>query len=314
MRSFISLFIFLFIFQVAAKDTRGWTKKDVVEVSWKYIQDTKKEFQKRSAAVEKEIGEKVELNYRYFHNMDADQKKIQDNFLKARLSTDKTHAHINAFLEDLELNRQILAKAEEKAKVSWEKKNANKNQKEDVTKEASIYGTKIKAKRLGVILDTSGSMSQYLGRLREEIKKEFPNAYFIEIYGSFFKGPDYMGISHWLEIGYNYIEREDHENPFLNSWYCPKIPEENPHYLKSRLEMDNIAAMAALSHLRKVDAIYWFSDMKDRVDSKPVETLLALLKRNKTKVYAHTTGKYPTRALSSMIKGSGGKVIRKKIK
>jgi len=293
-----------------AKDTRKFTKATMIEVSWEYIQNTKGEFERRAKAVEKETGEKVEFSFLYFANMNPQQKKFHQDFLKARISDSKTENHIKEFLKELEKNRKLLAKAEERAKISWDKKNANVKKKEENLTSKELYGTKISAKRLGVVLDKSGSMAHYLPKLRAEIKKKFPNSYFIEIYGSMFSDPDYR----WLDYSWHYVSPNDGENPFLKEWFCQSIPQENPHYFQARLSQDNLTAIGALSKFRKVDAIYWFSDMKDRVDSKKVEDLKDLLIRNKTKFYAHTVGKYPTRALSSMVKATGGKVIRTKLK
>ena len=302
--------IFIIHLNASAKDTRKFTKATMIEVSWQYIQNTKDEFKRRAKAVEEEIGEKVEFTYTYFSNMDDDQKKFHQDFLNAKLSESKSKDHIKGFLKELEINRAALARAEKKAKVSWDKKNSNIKKKEENLTSEELYGTKISAKRLGVVLDKSGSMSSFLPQLRAEIKKKFPNSYFIEIYGSAFRDPDYR----WLEYSYNYISPNKDENPFLKIWYCQEIPQDNPHYFQARLNQDNLTAIGALSKFRKVDAIYWFSDMKDRVDAKRVEHLKELLISNKTKFYAHTIGKYPTRSLSLMVKETGGKVIRKKLK
>jgi hypothetical protein len=43
-------------------------------------------------------------------------------------------------------------------------------------KEGKVFGTNIKAKKLGVIFDISFSMSPYTERVEKEIKKSFPNA------------------------------------------------------------------------------------------------------------------------------------------
>ncbi len=302
------------ISQISAqtKDTVGWTKLRIIEYSINYIEETKKEFAKRAADVEKEIGEKVQITYTYFDIMTADQKKIHDKFLKGRLSDKDTELHINAFLADLEKARVVLAEAELKAKEAWDKKNANKVEPEYTESESELYGTKIKSKRFGVILDNSYSMDGVLPKLRAEIQKKFPDAYFIEIYGSFFEEWDTRADS--IQAYWRYTTPNKDENPFESHWFCPKIPESHPHYFVVGLEQNNIAAMTALSEFRKVDTIYWFSDMKDKVEPKAVAILSQILKKNNTKLYAHIIQKQPAKELKELIKETGGEIIRTKIK
>lgn len=50
-------------------------------------------------------------------------------------------------------------------------------------KEAKIFGNKITADKLGVILDVSPSMQPYLTQLKMEIRKNFPNAIIIPVEG-----------------------------------------------------------------------------------------------------------------------------------
>ena len=50
-------------------------------------------------------------------------------------------------------------------------------------KEAKIFGNKITADKLGVILDVSPSMKPYLTELKTEIRKNFPNAIIIPVEG-----------------------------------------------------------------------------------------------------------------------------------
>ena len=310
----LSILLCSTILSINARDFGTWRKGDIIRKSWLYIQRTKIEFHHRANAVKNETDEVVTFKYTHFHNMNKKELRFHDKFLEGRLSTEKIHIHINAFLRDLENNRKVLAIAEVKAEESWDKKHLKENVTILKSKTGRIYETEISAKRLGVIIDTSTSMSPYLLRLRATIKNKFPNAYFIEIYGCLFRNSHKRYGPYFSKVHWYYIKAEEGENPFQKKFYCQQIPDKNIHSYMAGLKQGNVHAMCALALSKKVDAIYWFSDMKDPVIKSDLKTLTSLLKKTNLKIYAHTTFKSPTKPLRALIRDSGGEFIREKIK
>lgn len=307
---FTVLFMCTLTVSVYPSDFSSWKKFDVVRVSWKFIEDTKKELLQRADAVEKLSGEKVALTFTYNSNMDRKAKVEHDKFLKVRMTEKQVHAYLAPYLAELEKNRAVLASAEEKAEKIWEGKNEKGEMEEDVTSEAELYGEKISSKRLGIILDNSYSMTTVLPKLREEIKDKFKNSFFVEIYGSILQ----FNNQKLVDKTWFYISPESGENPFMKKWYCQSLPLQNAHYFISGFQQSNIQAFAALAAERKVDTIYWFTDLRDKGSDDGHKVLSQILKKYKIKLYLHTTGNQPKTALRKIVKESGGDVIRKRIK
>jgi hypothetical protein len=330
----ISLLL-LFVQNEMAGDTfRTWDKKNIIRISVKFIEEFRTEFLARAAAIKKETGEVVPLNLLYFQNLTAEENKVQEKFLSAKLSKEKSNKYLTDLLVNLEVNRKILANAEEVAEKSWNKKNA----KNDALKDAEeisekLYGTEVKSKKLGVILDNSGSMNSYLPALRKEISQKFPNAKFVEIYGNFINrsGGKYLvsinpaqrlvkkplaqnfadckkSCHHWY-----YLKCSKGENPFQKKWFAQSIPAKRFHFWMTEFQFCNLLAMEALVYHHKVDAIYWFTDLKDNL-RKGLPSLENLVKKTNVKLYIHTVDKKPISPLRSLIKKSGGKVITERVK
>ena len=149
-------------------------------------------------------------------------------------------------------------------------------------------------------------MALVLPKLRDQIKSKFEYAYFIEIYGSFIEYYEQK----LQEKAWFYISPESHENPFLKQWYCQSYPLESPHLFLNEYEVSNLQAFTALATVRKVDTIYWFTDLKDKNSDYDYEILNKLLKRYQVKLYVHTTGKQPNTIFRKIIKDSGGEIIK----
>jgi hypothetical protein len=306
----ITFIILLLIYCSAnASDYGRFTIKTIVQESWRYIENTKDQFRKRVISIKKETGEKIVLNFRYFQKMDKKQKRFHEKFLKAQISHKNAHQYINNYLRELESIRKVIALAEERASKSWvEKQKKEEPAKKTEFTSAELYGVEIKTKKLGVILDVSYSMRTLLPKLRAEINLKFPNAYFIEIYGS-----QIHTYFHADSIGY-YAKPEEGDNPFEKKWHKQSIPQQNVYSYTAGREQSNLAAMLALAKLKQVDSIYWFSDMKDvgrMVTDQGVTNLAAILKTYNVKIYAHTVGLEPTHKLRKVL-NTYGKVIRKK--
>ncbi|MDB4657729.1 hypothetical protein OAE56_03135 [Verrucomicrobiales bacterium] len=176
-----------------------------------------------------------------------------------------------------------------------------------------IGGMTIKAEKLGVVLDVSGSMTDHLEKLRKDIKKEFKDAVFREVTGC------------RLDANSGNIEELD------------------PDSVARRSVLE---AMRKLVELKKVDAIFWFCDLKDgeseeglnelansfwhgdpppllkEGEKKPtfggLDELARLQDRQKAmanenapiRLYVRSVGKKPEKPLKKFISDSGGSFKR----
>lgn len=129
-------------------------------------------------------------------------------------------------------------------------------------KEAVIAGITVRSENLGVILDHSGSMKPFLQPLRDEISKDFPEARFRECYGC---------ALNWQVTG-----AKDNRSQVV-------------------LFMEDLVIV------EKVDAIYWFSDLKDPVTPEGLHRLSQLRSRGKTSLYVLSVGEKPDRDLEEEI-------------
>lgn len=115
-----------------------------------------------------------------------------------------------------------------------------------------IGGLTVKAEKLGVILDTSGSMTKHIEKLRKEIGKEFEAAVFREV----------VGCRLAISDGTN-IEELDPKDPKRGSV---------------------MTAMRELAEIENVDAIFWFCDLNDGESEEALKELDASLWHGKPPV------------------------------
>ena len=303
------LLFFLVSNNVFSSDWSRWKKEDIFAIGWEFVINTKKELLNRALAVEKFSGQQVDLKFLHNANMDRRQQSEHERFLKFKTTERNFHKYIAPYLAELERNRVILAKAEEKASKIWDAKNKDGEISRYVASEVELYGTEIKSSRLGVVLDNSNSMYRVLPKLRDEIKSKFKKAYFIEIYGSKmnYQSQD-LSEETWF-----YVFPEPNENPFLKQWYCQSYPAENAHLFINNFKTNNLPAFTALAKIRKVDSIYWFTDLKDRSDNYNYDMLSNILKKYDVRLYVHTTDRQPPSVLRKIIKESGGEIIKKRV-
>jgi hypothetical protein len=140
----------------------------------------------------------------------------------------------------------------------------------------------VKAKKLGVILDNSGSMSEYLEDLRSEIRRGFKGSVVSEVWGC------------RLEA----------------------ISEQRDTIIPGLIYHDPAAVMKTVRKLierDKVDAIYWFTDLRDGETAKALEELEEYLNVNggmnsRVKFYLRSIADEPSKELAEVIRRSGGEV------
>ena len=311
--------VFIFIFQsvsLFADTSGGWSKESIVKMNWNFIKSQREEMNWRAKAVFEEIGKEAKLKFNYDKDMTAAEQKIQSKFLASKLSMISTEGHLRNLLTNLERNRKVLAKLEEEAERSWDAKEKAKPKTEQPQKETEmdLYGTKIKAKNLGVVLDDSYSMASYLPKLRQEIQKSFKQAPFKEVYGSFIQ--EHQELGNKVSLLWYYTDPIEGQNPFRKKWFCQSIPTSKAHYTIVTWERSVVTAMEALAYEHKVDAIYWFTDLKDKASRSShdagIKRLEKMLADTGVKIYLQTVDRRPTGKVKSLIKKSGGSYSKKK--
>ncbi len=205
------------------------------------------------------------------------------------------------------------------------------------TRMATIFGKKVQANRLGVILDVSGSAHPYLAGAIEEIQKGFADATLILYPGcglTEVKGPsghairkystiptkeltadsggsstagflvDALQISEFGEM----VKRPSLRETLFISWYADKGADGMPEGNYPKLVGQTQVAFEELFK-RRVDAIYWFADFEDKVSLQLVEKLTTELKFKRIRLYLHNfAGSNIPSTLTEMAEQTGGTV------
>jgi hypothetical protein len=153
-----------------------------------------------------------------------------------------------------------------------EGRNVNEVNLEEALACGEIAGMNVQAGSLGVILDVSPSMKQYLPALRRQITSSFPDAEYVEVNG--------CGIFQRGKITY--------------------------------LSQDKSEAFHQLIERSQHDTIFWFSDFIDRCEPNALEALREIVvghtKIYCRSVKSNTPGE--NTELSSIILDSGGEIKR----
>lgn len=116
---------------------------------------------------------------------------------------------------------------------------------------------------MGVVLDNSSSMQPHLPELRKQIDNGFPGSHFREVYG------------------------------------CALTWRANPVTLGKRDHV--LLAMEDLIIVKKTDALYWFSDLRDPVSPAGLEKLGELLKQSGSLLYVSSVDQKPDGDLEDLI-------------
>ena len=149
-----------------------------------------------------------------------------------------------------------------------------------------VGGMRIKSRRLGVILDVSGSMNDEIREVKKDIKRNFNRATVVEVSGCRL---DYDGDSPQFDATTSKIDYK----PIAKS-------------------VTDAAEMLVAD--RKVDAIYWFSDLNDPHTKAGTERLSHLLgthfgsERRPILFYVRSVDREVPQALESIARRSGGAV------
>ena len=209
----------------------------------------------------------------------------------------------NIFAE-LENNRKKLEPFRQKAEKLF--KAGKKNLDSEELEEGKVYGESISARRLAVILDNSGSMEKYLPKIVKNIRKNFKKPLFqIENGCSLVKS----------EVANTYIKfinkpYDSSTNPFMNLF---EGEINSKSFGRATYWIDTFGLLKTYITIHEVDTIYWFCDLKDKMDDDVINELAKLVKINKVKLYVHIPQKIRVNPLFlKLIKDSGGELIIKR--
>jgi len=195
----------------------------------------------------------------------------------------------------------------------------------------AMFGKIIKARKLAVVLDVSGSMHRYLPAVVQEANKVSGGCPMVLFYG--------CGLT---ETGDRSIERKRAEpargREFTEFWqrtfggagWRPSrntpVPgdevfkvfngRKDTWYFESVGIAHSWLALTS-SKVQEADAIYWFSDFQDAVSETQLLEVQKILKNRKQKLYVHASGgaNPSLGAVTDMlVKPTGGEVLQVEIK
>jgi hypothetical protein len=130
----------------------------------------------------------------------------------------------------------------------------------------SIFGTKISGPNIFIVMDISSSMGAGIAPLFEEVRRDFPNATYKYVFGCNFVTTDRDPCKKYRENGLKN----------MLDWYVYKSGISKAKEVK---EADvyvrmNDCVLDILKNNSKVDAIYFFADFHDYVDSPKISNVL----------------------------------------
>jgi hypothetical protein len=205
-------------------------------------------------------------------------------------------------------------------------------------KSGMIFGKKVEATKLGVILDVSGSGHPHLAEAIKEIEKTFKDSIIILYPG--------CGMIDWKG-------KRPHEIRRMDAITKKDLPEDVEHFstpgqLVKALKIDEFERLTKRPAMRErlfvswylpdantkggqlinhtnvafedlekkgVDTIYWFADFKDKVNMEVSQDLLKELKRKKIRVYLNNFAGDPIPPESLLLaEGTGGTATSEKLK
>ena len=295
--------------------TGRWTDESIFEYSKTFLDNLRTRFERRAEKVAEHGGKPLTFETPAMVSVlgQKDSRKWEE-WNENDLSQRYGEKALEAYARDLEAFRKQIVEAEAAVKSQWTPESDSPN---SPPKVVTVFGEEITAKRIGVILDNSPSMSPFLDAVRNEIQQKFVYEYFVEVDGSFLRHSrgNYSRDRVWNEIGsrgWYYEEPAPGINPFSSNRFIRSVPQADWHYAQVAHQQDNLGAIFAMVTLMEVDTVYWFCDMDDEVDFDAAKVLLEILEPKGVKLYLHTMARNPSRDLATVVERSGGRVIRKK--
>ena len=286
----------------ADEATGKWDEKSIADYSQRLIDWLTTNFADRASRVSAATPAGFKLSYDYMAPTEERQRRrVFEKFRERSLAEKAAEKHIEACLKEFERVRMELAAAEAVAAAVW------KGAGDGAEKEGRIFDSTLTAARLAVVLDSSDSMAPYLAKLREEISRDFPHAYFVEVDGCSMRG---SATCPWF-----FSAPTAWANPFSPERYIPKIPTlgERPHSSFISWTRSATSALDSMVDLMRADAIYWFCDFDDPTDDAVIRQFARKVMDKKVKFYVHTLDRRTPELLATLAEKSGGKTVKKRI-
>ena len=211
-----------------------------------------------------------------------------------------------------------------------------------------LFGVEVQAKKLGVLVDISGTMQPYIPAVMEEVFKSFPDADVVFMNGCGLEDWD-TALKNWTEINEQRQKTaKENKTKFIGPKSMPKpqvvkfnsaeasdsptirgtvnyggFRKDYPDLYDKLARRGNTWMVTSFSEShaaglafdqfarRKVEAIYWFSDFMDPVVGPAAEEAAKLVVDNKMEVIIHSTrglGK-----AGDWIKQVNGKIVQTKL-
>ncbi len=286
----------------ADEATGKWDEKSIADYSQRLIDWLTANFADRANRVSAATPTGFALSYDYMAaTEDRQRRRVFEKFREGSLTENATEKHIEACLKEFERVRLELAAGEAVAAAAW------KGEGDGAEKEGRIYDSTFAAARLTVVLDNSRSMAPYLAKLREEISRDFPNAYFVEVNG--------CSMSRSATCPWFFSAPTVWANPYSPERHIPKVPTmaERPHSSFISWTRSATSALESMVDLMRADAIYWFCDFDDPTDDAVIRQFARKVMDKKVKLFIHTLDRRTPKLLATLAEKSGGKTVRKRI-
>ncbi len=143
-------------------------------------------------------------------------------------------------------------------------------------REGTIGNLTVSSSNLGVVLDVSGSMTDFIPDLKEEIAETFSDANYREVGNCALLGKWFYDTSTPINTGKT------------APWTCNE----------GMLRIEDLVVIGG------VDALYWFCDLRDPIEFAAMRRLRKLLRRGGCSFYVKSTGNRPEREFAHLITDS----------
>lgn len=214
-----------------------------------------------------------------------------------------------------------------------------------VFKPIIMFGQSIKARKIAVIMDVSGSMTPHLTKVIKELDRVAAGSRVVLYVGCGVASPE-KGVRLDDDAMSTRTSTKNEERSFEVFWRkshqaAPKpgmpppppkkkddpdpIPEKEVYdVLANRGETYFIKSQGIkyawvsllIREVRDADALYWFSDFQDEVDDEQMEAVLKNLKRRQQKLFIHASGQGRSfeQVRDKICLPSGGEVVKEQPK
>ena len=160
-----------------------------------------------------------------------------------------------------------------------------------------IFGTKVEANKLGLIIDVSGSALPYLAEVFNDVEKSFNDAVIVMVGGAGFQPipRNQVKLNKYVkgQLTERMIERTAvarKRNPNYAIFFDKLLGRRDVYYVETQRKNNEIEVVQyAFEELFKhgVDTIYWFSDFADPMDGALTKSTLETVLAKNIRVYVN---------------------------